>query len=320
MKDSILLTTYHEAFLHRGGGEYELLETALNLRKLGFTADVYSPFSRELEYYDTILHFSIEESGLSILKAARRERKRIILWPNFWLGDGHLEGISELGRRFLELADAIVFKSRTEKNFFGSLIPFGDIPTLYVPVGVDPCFLTPPPGRLFRDSLGLEDYILWIGIIEPCKNQLRTINALRELSIPIVFIGNYRDAAYYEACQAAAPEHCIFLEPIAHKSDLMRAAIRECKLYIEPTLEPAGKSVIEAAVAGAPILTSDSEWAREHFGEHAIYVNPLDEESVLRGVRQGLEWKKQESSEAPLIQRHILPDVLKPLSDFLESR
>ena len=78
-KKSILLTTYHEAFLCRGGGEYEMLEVALNLRKLGFWTDVYSPYSRDLEHYDVVLHFSIQPSGLPLVEEARRAGKEVIL-------------------------------------------------------------------------------------------------------------------------------------------------------------------------------------------------------------------------------------------------
>ena len=46
---TVLITTYHEAFVVRGGGEYELLAIT----------DIYGLHSRPLEYYDAVLHFSV---------------------------------------------------------------------------------------------------------------------------------------------------------------------------------------------------------------------------------------------------------------------
>lgn len=318
-KKSILLTTYHEAFLHRGGGEYEMLEVALNLRKLGFVADIYGPYSRDIEHYDVVLHFSIEPGCLPLIEEARRVGRQVVLWPNFWMGGQESMDTREIVRQYLGLADAVVFKSLAEKRFFEERIPLGAIQSLLVPCGVDPSFAKSTPERLFRESFKLGDYILWVGILEPRKNQLRTIEALRDISIPLVFVGNYREQKYYKACREAAPPHFLFLDPMQHKSDMLRAAIRECSLYIEPSLDPPGKSILEAAVAGANVLTCDSEWAQEHFGENACYVVPEDAQSISAGVARGLRMVKNPTFTETLIARHSFPSVLNPLCEFLEN-
>ncbi|MCC4118933.1 hypothetical protein LLG90_26650, partial [Aromatoleum toluclasticum] len=67
-KLTVLITTYHEAFVVRGGGEYELLSIADGLRQCGFIADILGPYSRPLEFYDVVLHFSVHGGGLSLLR------------------------------------------------------------------------------------------------------------------------------------------------------------------------------------------------------------------------------------------------------------
>jgi len=314
---NILFTTYHEAFLSKGGGEYELLEVAFNLRKSGFIADIYSPFSRDINFYNTVIHFSTQETGLKLLEHLRKYDLKIILWPNTWLPGGISFEQRSIINRQVKLCDAIVFKSNSEQAVFKDITTFDNIDILHIPACVDPCFAVKTPDSLFRGTFKIQDYILWIGIIEPYKNQLFVINSLKDLSTPVVFIGNYRDEAYYKACRRAAPDHFLFLDPMPHKSDMIRAAIQECSLYIEPTLEPAGKSILEAAVSGANILTSDSDWAREHFGDAAVYVDPANASSIVEGVRQGLEKPRDPELASRLCARHCLPAVLQPLCEYL---
>ena len=315
----VLVTTYHEAFLHKGGGEYELLEVAFNLRRLGLVVDVYSPFARDIEAYDAILHFSLVPETLPLLHALKDLGKRIILWPNFWSAQELPADRQDTFRRFFRLADAVVFKSQAEADILAALVP-DSCRLLTVPAGIDPCFAAPAPVRLFRDSYELDEYLLWIGIIEPSKNQLQAVNALRRLDVPMVFVGNYRDRAYYDACQNAAPDRFHFLPPLAHKSDMLRAALRECAAYLELGRDPGGKSVLEAAISGARIVIPRSSWAEEHFGDFPTYVNPDDEASIVRGVSEALEKAPDADMAARLMARHGLPDVLLPLRDYIIAK
>ncbi|MBT9749012.1 glycosyltransferase [Desulfovibrio desulfuricans] len=316
--NSILLTTYPDAFLHKGGGEYEILEVGLNLRKLGFTADVYSPYSNSIENYDNVLHFSVNESGLHIFKTVKKYVKNAILWPNFWdIGESFEP--SETIKKFIELSDLIVFKSNSEKEHFTNIFSIPPQKILTIPVGVDPSFATPPPPFLFRESFKIHEYILWIGIIEPIKNQLTAIKALKNIGIPLVFIGSYRDKSYFEACKNAAPEDWLFLGPIEHKSDLFRAAISECRLYIEPSLEPAGKSALEACVCGAHLVVSDGVWEREQLGNAAIFVNPLSPDSILKGVQQALKKTKNANLNKKILEKHLYPNSLANLVTAIKN-
>lgn len=309
---AVLLTTYPEAFLHKGGGEYELLDIAHNLRKLGLVADVYSPFSKSLANYGTVIHFSVNASGLPIVEAVKNTGKKLILWPNFWTSKVAANE-NAIATRLADLADIIVFKSHTEKTNFENVVSIYAEKALIIPTAVAPIFIDSTPENLFRKSFDLNEYLVWVGIFEPRKNQLGVINVLRDLELPIVFIGNYRDEAYYRACKAAAPDHFMFLEPMEQASDILRAAIRESRLYLEPTLEPAGKSVIEAAISGARVLVADQPWEREHLGRFAVYVNPKDAASIREGVRLALTTPVDPEQVQALAQKHLMPQVLDRL-------
>lgn len=315
---SVLVTTYHQAFLHKGGGEYELLEVAFNLRQLGLVADVYSPFSRDVDAYDTVLHFSLVPESLPLVARMNTLKKHVILWPNFWQADALAPEQADIFARFFRLGDAVVFKSAAEEALLRPLIPQG-CPVLRVPAGVDPCFAEPTPDRLFRDSYGVEEYLLWVGIIEPAKNQLAAIRALAHLSVPIVFVGNARDRDYYTACREAAPSHFLFLPPMTHKSDILRAALQECRLYIESGHEPGGKSVLEAVISGAQVVIPYSAWAVEHFGDFPVYIASREERAIADAVSVALEKKASPNIAAEVARRHMLPDVLAPLYAYIKE-
>ncbi len=315
---SVLVTTYHQAFLHKGGGEYELLEVAFNLRQLGLLADVYSPFSRDIDAYDAVLHFSLVPDTLPLVAEVKALNKHVILWPNFWqttpLSPEQVENVTH----FFTLCDAVVFKSSVEEALLRPFIP-EDRPVLRVPAGVDPCFAEPTPDRLFRDSYGVEEYLLWVGIIEPSKNQLACIRALAHLPVPIVFVGNARDMDYYNACREAAPSHFLFLPPMNHKSDILRAALRECRLYIESGSEPGGKSVLEAVISGAQVVIPYSAWAVEHFGDFPVYITSQENQATVEAVSRAMKKKTVPAIAAEVANRHMLPNVLAPLCTYLRE-
>jgi len=104
-----------------------------------------------------------------------------------------------------------------------------------------------------------------------------------------------------------------------HKSDMLRAALRECRAYLELGYEPGGKSVLEAAISGARIVIPHSPWAEEHCGDFPTYVDPDDEASIVRGVAEALEKTSVADIAAGLMARHALPEVLRPLRDYIAT-
>src|SRR5690606_33759861 len=123
-KPTILITTYHEAFVVRGGGEYELLSIADGLRQCGFIADIYGPYSRPLEFYDVVLHFSVHDGGQALLRTVKSFGKPVVLWPNLWARKEDKVAV-EVIREHVALADLVAFKSQAEKKNFLGLI---DVP------------------------------------------------------------------------------------------------------------------------------------------------------------------------------------------------
>jgi glycosyltransferase involved in cell wall biosynthesis len=165
----------------------------------------------------------------------------------------------------------------------------------------------------------LDNYAIWFGVIEPSKNQLVAIRALRDSGTPLVFVGRSRDRAYYQTCRSEAPANSVFIDGLPYRSEIMRAALQEASYYIEISKEPAGLSAIAAGLAGCRLVLSDSPWAREHFDGFAQFVDPESESSVRSGVAASLASELHVPELRRHLQKHSLPDAIIPLLNVFDE-
>ncbi|PTB20710.1 hypothetical protein C9I57_12895 [Trinickia symbiotica] len=315
----LLITTYYSAFLNPGGGETELLGLIEGLRMLGIDADVYGPSSRPLSSYSSVLHFSVQADGLTMLQRAKSQKKSVFLWPNLWWDQPPASEEKNLVASFFELADKVIFKSKSELAHVRQYISIKDEKTLHVPVPLSANFLHPSDPRLFKRIYDLDKYILWIGVLNRKKNQLTAIRALRDIDVPMVFVGHPNDEDYFEECRSSAPSHFIFVPQMPPASEILCSAVQGCSAFLEVPLEPPGASALEAALASRPLILSEGPWTKEHFGSHAVTVNPLDEEAIARAVRNALQQPFHGEALSREIQRkHLAPHSLVPMAEAIK--
>ncbi|WP_199030298.1 glycosyltransferase [Ralstonia sp. ASV6] len=321
MSDSrVLITTYPTAFLYRGGGELELVDLLTNLRQLGVRADIYGSTSLPLSKYDVILHYSVVPTGMEFVREVKAAGKKLVLLPSVWWAKEPSQADRNSVAEFFKLADVVVFKSKAEYENVAQYVSLDASKVAYCRWGVDSCFEERIDGSLFRDTYKLGDYLLSVGIIEERKNQLSAIHALRDSKIPLVFIGDYRDRAYYEACVKAAPGHFKFLPYLQPKSEMLRSALHGCEAYIEVSLEPVGFSAFEAGLAGIPLVLSAGAWTQEHFGDLVHQVDPISTSSIQRGVEAALSAPVSPQLQRNIHNQHLLPQSLEPLVRVLKLR
>ena len=175
-----------------------------------------------------------------------------------------------------------------------------------------------PPPNLFYDLYKFKDYAIWFGIIEPIKNQLATIEVLREKGIPLVLVGRYRDQNYYEACVAAGGESTLFISALPVGSEIVRAALKESLFYIEVPFEPPGLSAIEAGLSGCKMVLSDSSWSREIFGSDIEFCNPSDIGSISDAVDRVLE-STPSLIGCDRLKKHSSGESIKKIINVLKS-
>ncbi|MEM5295090.1 glycosyltransferase [Burkholderia sp. JPY481] len=322
MTDSrVLITTYPAAFLHRGGGELELVDLMVNLRQLGVRADLYGPTAQPLNKYDVVLHYSVIPTGMEFVREVKAEGKKLVLMPSLWWSKEPSQGEKNSAAAFFALADMIVFKSKSEFENVNAHVPVDQSKVAFCRWGADSCFEELISGDLFKQAYKVDDYLLSVGIIEERKNQLAAIHALRDSRIPLVFVGDYRDREYYEACVKAAPAHFKFLPYLAPKSEILRSAVRGCKAFIEVSLEPAGFSAFEAALARVPMVLSSGPWTQEHFGNELVHqVDPMSTESIQKGVEAALNTPVSPQLQRNVHNQYLMPQCLEPLVRVLRVR
>jgi len=317
----VLITTYPTAFLHRGGGELELVDLRANLRLLGVGADLYGPTSYPLDRYDVVLHYSVTRTGIDVARAAKAAGKKLVLMPGLWWKSAPGDHEKLCAAEFFELADVIVFKSRSEYENVAEHVTPALSKVAYCRWGVDSCFEESVDRHLFRKTHKLGDYLISLGIVEESKNQLTAIHALRDSQIPLVIVGDYRDRDYYEACVKAAPPHFKFLPHLLAKSEMLRSALHGARAFIEVSLEPPGFSSFEAALSCVPMVLCAGPWTTEHFGATLVQqVDPLSTESIRAGVTAALNTPVPPQLRSNVHNRHLMPQCLEPLARMLSVR
>jgi glycosyltransferase involved in cell wall biosynthesis len=283
---NLLLTTYPEAFLKRGGGEMELIEVSEQLLKAGLNNAIYGYTSQNIDRYDGVLHFSVSGSSLPLLQRVKEEATvPVLLWPNFWRNRPlTAEDVARI-EAIVALSDYVVVKSRVELTELRTVTSIADDKVIGIDPFVDARFLRRWKLSLFPEMFPVENYLLWVGVLDEAKGQLEFIEAARRLNHRLVFIGGARDNEYMRECQLAGRDRCLFIDEMPYACDLLISAYQNCALYTEFSREPPGTSLLEACALGRPILTPRSPWIDEILGEHALVVDDAyDPQCLLEAV------------------------------------
>lgn len=186
-------------------------------------------------------------------------------------------------RELLETAAVLLPNSRAEQERIAAR--FGvERPAVVVPNAADGATYGPPaPGAPPRAG------VLCVGRIEPRKNQLALIRALRGTGIPLTLVGQAgRFSRRYAArCRAAADGHVRFVgpQPPAGLCRFYQAArVHACPSWYETP----GLVSLEAALCGCALVVTPGGCTREYFGAEAVYAQPDDPASLRAAVETAL--------------------------------
>ena len=287
-----------------GGAEVQLERTRESLVRLGVTVDLYSQWDREVLDRVDILHwFHIDPSSIEILRIARQRGLKVVISAIFWPRRPWLEPlwtrVSGLPKKFgipltsyfamardtLRLADIVIASSKSEANHIKRIFGIPEKRLRVVPVGVSPDFARASP-ELFISKYGLRDFVLCVGRVEPRKNQLRLLQALRNSGIPIVIIGDCLiRPEYYKRCQEISYPGVHFLGRLDHKDPVLASAYAAARVLALPSLlETPGLVALEGALAGCRLAVTTIGNTHEYFQHYAQYVNPRSISSIRKGI------------------------------------
>jgi glycosyltransferase involved in cell wall biosynthesis len=211
-------------------------------------------------------------------------------------------------RHIARRADHIVTVSEASKRDIVSLLGVSPdrVTNTYQSVHIPDALLSRPEADLAKElqtnfDLGYREYFLFVGAIEPKKNIARLIDAYASAGSkhPLVIvgtpawqyerdlekIGDERFLTYRVSQGAITPQRRVrrlaYLQ-LPRLVSLMRGA----RAVLFPSLyEGFGLPVLEAMVAGAPVLTSRVASLPEIAGDAALLVDPYDVDDMAAGIR-----------------------------------
>ena len=319
----ILMAGRHDAAVAPGGGEIQLSSTLDSLCDFGIDARRMVPGEMDdlASRADCVHLFGSRAEFLPLVESARRQSVPVVLstiawydWRDYWHGGTNVVSRSAAVARFAARAacpwlpswrrrlynsvDLLLPNSTAEAR---QLMRYFRVPAdriHVVPNGADPRF-SQAEAKLFVDRYGLRDFVLCPGRIEPRKNQLGLIRALRHTNVPVVVLGQvvpgHED--YLAACRREANRHVRFIDRLDHDDPLLASAYAACGcLALVSRFETPGLVALEAAMSGTPLVLPVGGCAQEYFGPLAQYVQSND----YRGIREAVLWALAQGRSATL--------------------
>lgn len=326
----VALFTYPSAFQNIGGGEILLLKTKEYLQREGVAVKLFDMWHDALEDFDILHVVSSVKFCLGLIQTAKNKGIKVVITPVFfstfqraWYEYGGLK--RKVGaclrhsakvlfpyfpsgrRKMLLLADALIPNSQSETDQLARLFAIEKTKMHVIPNCVDRSF-EHADATQFTTRYQLRDFILSVGRIEPRKNQLNLIKAVKNLKTPLVIVGDpvygYQD--YYRRCKSEASGNVVFIERIPHQDPLLKAAYAACRCFVsQGWFETPGLAALEAGLAGANIATTYGGCTREYFKGLVEYFNPADPQDIRRAVEGAINKEKNS-----LLKEHIRENFL----------
>ena len=139
-----------------------------------------------------------------------------------------------------------------------------------------------------------EKLVVCVGRIEPIKNQLNLIRALKNSDVKLDLVGkpapNHKK--YYQQCLSEATENINFLGQIDRNGVIEK--LLNAKVHVLPSwFETTGLSSLEAGALGCNVVISNKGDTKEYFESYAFYCEPGDVESIKSTINQALESEVQ---------------------------
>jgi len=315
----VLFNTYPWAFECPGGGEMQLMNYARHLPAAGVQVDLLDIWKPQLPEAELVHFFSLVGGSSSFCHYIRHVRRLpLVITSSLWVNDENFRSypVDEI-RHQMAMAHVVVTNSDMESQ---RLSDYFELPRdLFQAVynGVDRSFLPPADPQDFRTQFKVEGpFLLNVGNIEPRKNQLGLVRAVKSLGLPLILIGQPRDQDYFQQVMQEGSGFTRYLGRLEHDDRLLRSAYAACSLFVLPsTLETPGLAALEAAAQGAKIAVTAEGSTQDYFGDHVTYLDHRSPEAIGSAIRQELTQTRDGALARHIAERFTWDRIAKDLAD-----
>lgn len=289
----VMFATYPMAFHTPGGGEIQLLAYQKHLPGHGVEVSLFDPWNPGFLDNDIIHFFSCVGGSSHFCAFIKQLGLPLIVSSSLWITEETVDQypIDEI-RHQLSYADKIVTNSDMESETLSRVLGFPENKFVAVYNGVSSEFFDDVDPDLFRKKYELNGcFVLNVGNIEPRKNQLRLVEAMKGLpELKLVLVGHCRDSGYLKQVLEIGGDQVVYVGAIPHGSELLPSAYAACDTFVLPsTLETPGLAALEAAAQGVPVVVTNEGSTLEYFDKGAIYVDPFSSESIKQGISKAMK-------------------------------
>jgi glycosyltransferase involved in cell wall biosynthesis len=333
---SVLMHAPSFAFQAPGGGENQLIQTARHLEAMGLPVRLFCSWTDRLERARLLHLFGMSREGLELAIRAKARGTPVVLSPICWFQPAALWNlertwIRKVGglaawslrrlcpklpgwrRELLALCDRILPNSHAEARQLRALFGVNPDRIAVVPNGVSSTFREASP-ELFRVRFGDGEFVLFVGRVEPRKNTLSLIRAVRSLRLRLVILGAAPPECrtYLERCRAAGGGAVSWLPSTDHEDPLLASAYAAARVLALPSwFETPGLVALEAALAGTAVVITPFGSTREYFGERVLYARPDRSGEIKSAIARGWSEGPDPRLAGFVVSHYLWPRVAK---------
>ncbi len=226
---------------------------------------------------------------------------------DFGIGDHDLQA------KILSGVDYILTSGKTESNLLRKKFKItAEIAEVHF--GIDPA-LGKANGRSFSEKYGLKDFALCVGRFEIRKNQFALIEIFRNMPEKhLVLIGYFNDKTTEAIDKSHAPKNVHIYQRVS-KEDLYSAYAAARVHVLASWYELPGLVSLEAAAAGARIVTTSWGTAKDYFKERVQYCEPNRPESIRKAILESFDSKHNSELREFVLENFTWEKAAKKLNE-----
>ena len=270
-------------------------------------------------FFANILSNDLKELGKGLLRAVKDKKQLKSAFLQF------LAPYSKQQKDILSSADSIFVTSYGEMNDLRKKFAIPKSRFSIVPICIDK--ENSQAGEdLFVRKYGLRNFVVSVGRIEPKKNQLNILKAIKDTEIEILFIGS--TSLYHMSYvndflkQLRNTPNAKYLGYLDRK--MLLSAYAAANVHVLASwFEVIGVVNLEAAINGCNIVTTANGYTKEYLGNLAWYCDPAKVDSIKTAIIKAYNSTRRNNLKNLILERYtwdkIIPKIIEVYKDVLKK-